>query len=69
MENDKKDIDSVTVRKAGSVCPLMANSGWEAGDADCCRELCGWWVYERECCAIQMLAREAVLSRLGGQTR
>lgn len=67
MENDKKDIDSVTIRKAGSICPLMGAADKEAGDADCCREQCGWWVFERECCAIQMLAREAVLLRLGGQ--
>lgn len=69
MENDKKDIDSVTVRKAGSICPLMTMEDREVDEADCCRELCGWWVFERECCAIQMLAREAALTRLGGQAR
>lgn len=69
MENDKKQIDSVTVRKAESFCPLMAMADRDEGEADCCRELCSWWVYERECCAIQMLAREAALSRLGGQAR
>ncbi|MCD8197827.1 MAG: hypothetical protein LUE24_11800 [Lachnospiraceae bacterium] len=68
MENNIKQTEFNTGQeRAGSVCPLMVMADRGSGDTGCCREQCGWWVYERACCAIQMLAREAALTRLGGQ--
>lgn len=68
MENDGFLYENAMGRRrSAGICPLLSLKGESFNHEDCMETSCAWWVEEKQCCAIQLIARETFLLRTGGQ--